>query len=95
MLLGDRDLDCGMRTMEVTERLGEAMVDGPCDTDPKPSAEEAAQRRDLIAAAVGGGERCARMRQERLASRREPDRALIAMKQRLAQLRVPGDESAR
>ena len=67
MLLGDRDLDRGMRAMKVAERLREAMVDGPSDTDPQPSVEEAAQRGDLIAASLGGGERRARVRQERLA----------------------------
>jgi hypothetical protein len=45
--------------------------------------EEAAQRGDLIPASRGRGERRARVRQERLAGRRQPDRALIAMKEGL------------
>ena len=86
MLLGHGDLDRGMRAMKVAKRLREAMVDGPSDTDPQPSAEEAAQRGDLIPTSLGGGERRARMRQERLAGAREPDRAPIAMKERLPEL---------
>ena len=69
--------------MEVTERLREAVVDGPRDTDPQPSAKEATQRGDLIATALGCGESRARMRRERLAGPREAVRAPIAVKERL------------
>jgi hypothetical protein len=86
VFLGDRDLNRGMRTMEVAERLRKAMVDGPCDSDPQPSTEEAAQRGDLIPASLGRGESRARVRQEGLAGPREPDRALIAMKELLPEL---------
>jgi hypothetical protein len=75
-----------MRARKIAEGLGEAMVGGPRDTDAEPSMEEASQRRDLIPASLGGGERRARVRQERLAGRREPDRTLIAMTEGLPEL---------
>jgi hypothetical protein len=86
VLLGHRDLDHGVRSVKVAEGLREAMVDGPGDTDPQPSTQEAAQRGDLSPAPLGRGKCRTRVWQKRLAGPSERDRALIAMKQRLPEL---------
>jgi hypothetical protein len=86
LLLGERDLDGGVSPMEGAQCPGEAMVDGPRHSDLESSVHHAAQRGDLLAAQVGRGESRACVRQEGLTGDREPDRALISMKERLPEL---------
>jgi hypothetical protein len=86
VLLGELDLDCGMGTMEIAERFGEATINGPGDTDPQPSMEHAPQGGDRVAASLRLGERRPRVWEERLAGPGEGDRARIAMKEHLPEL---------
>jgi hypothetical protein len=89
VLLGHGDLDRGMRAMKVAKRLPQWSTGR---TDPQPSMGRRAAG-DLIPTSLGG-ERRARVCGKAPRPPREPDRAPIAMKERLPSSRS-GDGSAR
>jgi hypothetical protein len=79
-MVRQHDLDRGMGAMEVPQRFGKPVVHRAGEADPQPSVEQAPERGDRVAASLGGGERCPRVWQERLAGVREAHRTSIAMK---------------
>jgi hypothetical protein len=86
VLIGERDLDRGMRTVKIAERLGETVIDGSRDADPQPPVQHPAQGGDRVAASLGRRERHPRVRQQCLARGSQRDTGSIAMKQRLSEL---------
>lgn len=86
VLLGEHDLDRWMGTMELPQRLGESVVDGPRDANPQATVEHAAQGGDRFATPLGRGQRGPGVRQQCLARRSEGDPAWTAIEKRLPEL---------
>jgi hypothetical protein len=83
-----------MRAMEPPEGLSERAVYGSGDADPQTSLKDLPQRGDRVAAAVGGGQRRAGVRQQRLARIGERDRAPLPPEQHLAELQFEALQNA-
>jgi hypothetical protein len=87
VLLGEDDLDRGMRAMEVAEHSEETPVDGsPDNPDLEGAAQQPAQGGDRVAAVLDRGDCGAGVGDELLAGIRQPDSPRVAVKEGLAEL---------